>query len=234
MSQTLKYKVRRMPTDAKYLSNKNLNDVVYGYLQSISYIGIVNDETIRFVYSKNINKSKIADQLRISRPSINKYFKKLTQYGFLREIKVMDNYGRLVNAIQLPETSKQFIPIKLDTLTFLLSASNANVIKIYTYLKMRYSYKKRNNNGHYQFTYLEISSVIGYSYQDKNNKQIQSILKALTLFGLIECEWNNAIGEKSLFKLIKVNDDVVANSSLVNPLAHSFEDSLPKANKDKK
>lgn len=229
-----KLQTRNMPTDAKYLANKELNDLLYGHLQSISHI--TTDEegnTIRFVYEKNINKSEIAEKLKLSRPTTNKYFKKLVTYGFLRETTVVYE-GIMSKAYQLPENSTQFVPLPIETLAFLISTTNANVIKVYTYLKMRNNYKRHVcNQPFYEFTYKELSSVMGYSYHDKNNKYFQNILKALTLFGLIECSWNGKIGEKSLFKLTKVNEYVVKNSTLVNPNAHSFNERLPKTNCEK-
>lgn len=229
-----KLQTRNMPTDAKYLANKELNDLLYGHLQSISHITTdENGNTIRFVYEKNINKSEIAEKLKLSRPTTNKYFKKLVTYGFLRETFV-DFEGVKFKCYQLPENSTQFVPLKIETLSFLISTTNANVIKIYTYLKMRHNYKMNVlNEPFYEFTYMEISAVLGYSYQNKNNKYIQNILKALTLFGLIECKWNSIIGEKSMFKLIRTNDYVVKDSTLVNPDAHSFNERLPKTKEQK-
>ena len=197
-------KSRRIPTTKEFLGNKQINDKVYGMLQAMSTTAKVDDKIVRFVYKKKVNKSEIAENFGVSRQSISRYFNKLIKCGFLNEIKVKSRDNcHLADAYELPENSDLFVPVEFETLVYLLDVTNADVIKVYTYLFNKDKCKKFSygSNGKYEFTYKELSSVLNLSYQNKTNQKIKNILNALTLLGLIECSWNHKFNEKSKFTL---------------------------------
>ena len=223
-------KSRRIPTTKEFLANKKLNEKLYGILQAMSTTKEEDGKTIRFVYKKKVNKTEIADNFEISRQAISRYFSALIKYGFLKEIKIQSKGNcHFAEAYELPEDSKLFVPIEFDTLIYLLNVSNADVIKVYTYLFNKDKCKKYSygNEGKYEFTFVELTSVLGLSLQGYTNKKIRDILNVLTLLGLIECSWNYKYNENSKFTLniIRKYVDKTAKHRR-NENCYYFEDAL--------
>mgnify|MGYP002621704762 CR=1 FL=1 len=69
---------RQIPKTKEYTASPEYYDTLYGYLQTMSkWDGIVGHP--RYVYKKDINYSKIANDLDKSRQTISKRFKEMLE-----------------------------------------------------------------------------------------------------------------------------------------------------------
>lgn len=220
--------IRQMPTDKNYLKDRNLNDLVYGYLQSMSYI---NNDVVRFVYKKHINKNEMSSKLNISRPTLNKYLKCLREFGLLKESLSFDINGRVVEVIELPESKDKFMSITVDTLDKLINVSNNDVIKLYTFLVAMGEWKLKDDL-QFDFTIQQLAKTIGYKKSKTSHDAVRDILQCLTYIGLIECSWNGLIGQKSMFYLNKWKYNV-PNLEDINRKAYQFDKPQPKTTLEK-
>lgn len=146
-----KNNLRRIPLENKFMVKK-INDILYGYLQTISYI---DKNQVRFVYKSEINFSNLERRFNgeFKRLTLTRDFKYLLACGFITEGKVINLYNKEVDAYILPYDEKSiFKLIPLETLKFLVDTTNSNVIKIYTYLLNKFGYK----GSEYHFTDKEL------------------------------------------------------------------------------
>ena len=143
--------IRRFPLEDNFMKgNKEIskskpNDVLYGYLQMISTFD-ENTKT-RFIYKENYSHVQVQEYFGYDndgkpvfpRKSIERAFRVLEQYGYIRETKIIGLKGNYVNAYELPyNVDSLFQYIDMETLKYLLRTCNPNVIKIYIYLKYKY------------------------------------------------------------------------------------------------
>lgn len=104
--------------------------------------------------------------------------------GYLIKGKIKDNYNKVVDVFYIKEDMKPFKLIPQETLSYLMTVSNSNVIKIYSYLLNCFSYKSSTSNEKYRFTKEELTNAIGYSSKTYN-WNIDFILESLESCGLI-------------------------------------------------
>ena len=125
---------RRFPVEEKFM-NKKVSDMLYGYLQSISYVG---ENDVRFVYKSHFSPTKVQEyfgvdekgEYRFQRLAITRALRVLIQYGYVRETAIQGLKGNVVKAYELPyDEEKIFQYIPLETLKYLLDTCNPNVIK---------------------------------------------------------------------------------------------------------
>ena len=199
-----KQEKRRFSLEEDFMKIKTLNDLIYGKLQSLSYI---NKDNERFIYSSDFKQEKIAQELNIPIATFKRNFKALQVAGFVQKGKVKDLKGKQVSCYYLPyNVNEKYKLIPTTTLDYLLQINTQNVIKVYLYLLDKYEWKNKNN-AQYIFTKAELIEAIGYS--TKNNQGsydlINYILTSLKNNGLINYEefyYNNKIPN---IKLINVN-----------------------------
>ena len=178
---------RRFSMEENFMKVKTLNDLIYGKLQSLSYL---NEDNERFVYAADFNQEKIAAELNIPIATFKRNFKALQTAGFAQKGKVKDLKGKQVSCYYLPyNVCEKYKLIPITTLDYLLQINTQNVIKVYLYLLSKYDWKQKSNE-HYFFTKGELIEAIGYSINTKGRDNsaytmIDYILNDLTLKGLI-------------------------------------------------
>ena len=217
---------RRIPMEEKFMKgDKNIskskpNDVLYGYLQMISYI---DNDGRRFVYKKDYSHSGVEKHFgydengraHFPKKNIERAFRVLVQYGYIREIKVVGLKGNLVKAYELPyDVNKLFQYIDLETLKFLLDVVNPNVIKVYIFLKYKYFCFGDKFIFTKQMLLEECFGLSSTTKHKSNMERLGNIMKGLKILGLIDwCEYyiTNDKGHKIpkrrlLFVSDKVNE----------------------------
>ena len=178
------------------MKDKKVNDNIYGYLQSISYL---NKDGERFIYKSDVSPTKIeryfksCEGMEISLSTVKRNLTlfKSKKVGLLVEGKTMDNYNREVDVYFLPMIEDEpYKLIPLETLKYLVDTSNGNVIKTYVYLLNKYGWKRD-----YTFTKGELIEGIGYNpnSRDKEGRYVSyemmdNILLCLVNNGLLEYE----------------------------------------------
>lgn len=143
---------RNIPNKGDFMK-KQYSDLVYAYLQCVSYKGLdKNDNEVYFVYKNEATSSIIAKQTKIHGNSVKRRIKKLKDGNFIKEGKVWDStHSTLLDAIILNHV-EYYQKIPIDVLKFLINASNENVIKVYAYLLNRCLTVNKN----YEYTYKEL------------------------------------------------------------------------------
>lgn len=187
---------RQIPKRVEYCSRKEYNDIMYGYLQSISKWSKVEGEP-RYVDKKDINFSKLGETLNISRQTASKKFKDLMSLGLIKQSN--DKYLLTI----LPPDYAHLI--QEDTLKILVAALNDNAISTYVYLFNRYFAAK----GAYLTTLDQIKIFLGLSTKTRsNNETIVNILKVLAKLGLVEYHLTNSTNAEGEYITIYSIDKV--------------------------
>jgi hypothetical protein len=204
---------RRFSMEDTFMKNKKINDILYGYLQSVSHLDKNNK---RFVYEDKINFCNIEKILdnEMKHKTLSRNFKYLIETGFVEKGQTTDLYGNLVNVYFLPYTEKSIYQmINCNTLDYLIKGTNANVIKIYAYLLNKYNWKAKENKN-YVFTKKELLQKVNSSTTNQRDyDKINVILDVLIKLKLIEiknfyCENKNSMPTPKI-RLIKVNENVI-------------------------
>lgn len=203
----MKKELRRIPLEDKFMVKK-INDILYGYLQSISYI---DKDKVRFVYKSEVNFSRLEQVFKgeFKRLKLKRDFDYLVNCGFIEEGIVIDLYGKEVEAYILPfNTDSIFKLIPLDTVKFLVDTLSANSIKIYTYLLNRFD----GFGSEYHFTMKELIKVLGMKSitHQRDYDMVDNILTCLVNNELIKiAEYTELINNKPVprKRLLKVNLD---------------------------
>ena len=71
---------RQIPSNELYTADKKYNDLLYGILQEMSYVG---DENIRYVNKSDISYVKLAKKLNLTRQTVSTRFKHLLEIGLI-------------------------------------------------------------------------------------------------------------------------------------------------------
>ena len=119
---------RRMPTGKGVMDDKKFNDLVYAYLQSISY-KIDSVSEYRFIYKNQLNYARISRELKMNLRTLKSKIKYLFETGFVRE----KQSGELT-IYELPNLKEYYFLIPNETLRYMVDTCNENVIIIYAYL----------------------------------------------------------------------------------------------------
>ena len=215
-----KKEIRKRIPMTKEFNKKSINDWLYGYLQSKSY---VDGEGRTFVYKEDVNISNIYENFPSSdfgetpsRQKLSRDFNILKRVGFLREIKVQGLKGNFVKAYELPYDKQQLYKlIPIDTLIYILSVGSSNLLRIYVYLLSKYQWKITIGE-YYRFTYKElITECLGMKSvtNARDYTIVKNCLDALIKFKLIELSLDyDRVGDNrqltTYFKLSKVNTNI--------------------------
>lgn len=178
----------------KEFNKKVVNDWLYGYLQSISY---VDADGVTFVYPNDVNCTNIAQKCPLNnlgrQPSRNKIMsdlKKLELLGFVKRgnVQGLDN-SKVKNAYILPFNENElFKIIPLETLKYIITTMSIHSIKIYIYLLNKFQWKIKSND-YYNFTSKElITECLGLKSitHSRDYQTILFVLDALEKFKLVE------------------------------------------------
>ena len=190
---------RDFPVKKEFLGDKKMNDIIYGFLQTNSYL---TENKQRYCWKSEVTAGKIIEYFKtqeaespIAERTIRNLLKLFININLLKESELD---GRKIYL--LPDMTSDYVVIKTDTLRFLVNTANTNVIKIYAILKkmwechIKYQHKEK-----YRFSKADLLTAIGYkaitSYSE-NFKMIEDIL---------ECLQNN--------ELIKIHKEGIVTSS---------------------
>ena len=143
-----------IPTEKDFMINK-ISDLVYGYLQTQSYIGKnTKGEEVSLVYKTNYLIDDISRATKIKKRTVYNKVKNLVNSGYIKEEEVFDKDGHVKKAYTF-KTINLYQKVNMETLRYLVSTGNDNVIKVYVYLLNRYLYKQ-NINKQYLFSERDI------------------------------------------------------------------------------
>lgn len=206
-------KIRRFSMEDKFMKNKKVNDILYGYLQSISHL---DENDRRFVYiDEKIRFANIERELDngMKRVTLSRNFKFLEDTGFIEKGRTKDIYNKIVEVYFLPYDEKSLYQmINIETLNYLVKGTNANVIKVYAYLLNKYNWKSKDDTK-YVFTKKEILKKLGSSTTNQRDyDKVNIIIDVLIKLKLIEIEkfyCSNKNGTPMpKIRLLKVNEKV--------------------------
>lgn len=184
---------RQIPKTKEICANKLYYDVLYAYLQTIS----LRQEGMRVFYKKDLNFSKLANKLGLSRQTLSKKFKNL-QDGEFKLVEVLNEEKTRFRLNELPKDKASLIEYRL--LKLLTDALTENAISTYVYLLNRYY---ANNCQPFLFKLSDIKSMIGLSETSRNNNDvITNILFVLQKIGLIKYSMT-AVSQNDNFQNIK-------------------------------
>lgn len=211
--------MRTFPIKDEFLKDKKLNDIIYGFFQTHSYLHIKDNQKLRYCLKTEASAAKIIayfisidKQPPVSERTIRNMIKLFANCGILTE-GTLD--GKKVYF--LPDLKNgEYTYIKTETLRFLVNTSTSNVIKIYAFLKKKqeqhidFKYKDP-----YRFSQAKLLEVIGYNGKNNgdNLKMVKDILTALQNNGLIKIhkEWvpTGKDNMTEYYALDEVNEDYI-------------------------
>lgn len=211
---------RRMPTGEGVMDDKKFNDLVYAYLQSISY-KIDSMSEYRFIYKNQLNYARISKELKMNLRTFKSKIKYLFETGFIREKQSSE-----LTIYELPNLKEYYFLIPNETLRYMVDTCNENVIITYAYLGQL---KNALGNKSY-FTKGKLLILLGYkinvvrdgvkkitpSTNQRDWERINSILdmlenklKLIKTNKIVECEGDKTV-TKYFYEIstkIRVNGD---------------------------
>lgn len=125
---------RDFPMQKEFLGDKKMNDIIYGFLQTNSYL---TPDKKRYCWKSEVTAGKIIEYFKaqetespIAERTIRNLFKLFMTINLLEE-------GEYENkkVYYLPDITANYVIIKTETLRFLVNTANTNVIKVYAQLK---------------------------------------------------------------------------------------------------
>lgn len=179
----MKNEKRDFPMKKEFLSDKKMNDIIYGFLQTNSYL---TPDKKRYCWKSDVTAGQIIKYFEeqetespIAERTIRDLLKLFTKAHLLEE-GLLEN--KKVYFLPDQTTEDGYVEIKTNTLRFLVNTANTNVIKVYAQLKkmwechVKFKYKEK-----YRFSKSDLLSILGYktiSYS-ANYKMIEDILTCL-------------------------------------------------------
>lgn len=181
----MKQQLRYIPIEGKFM-DKKVNDILYGYLQTISFI---NENKERFVINDDFENQIhiVRDLMDIStNKTVKNQLKNLIKLGLVVEGTTKDKKGNEIKCLYLPMIDGDlFKLIPLETLKFLISTKNKFGVKVYVYLLNKFQWKQKNNET-YEFSKKELLKLVGWKGTNQMEWDIMNnILLDLKNNGLI-------------------------------------------------
>ena len=196
-------KKRRIPLERKFMCKK-INDILYGYLQSVATFN-PNTNTL-YVKKDDVNFSELERRFdgKFKRRALSNHMENLKAYNFVEEDTMMDTYGDVIKIYTLPyDEEKIYKSISMDTLTKLINIGINSTIGIYIYLLDKSEREKRC-----LFTSEElIKNCLGIktATHSRDFERVNDILKSLLDNGIIDF--------KEVY--IKRNDVMICQKQLI-------------------
>ena len=178
---------RRIPTGGTVMEDKKFNDILYDYLQSISYRDPNKED--RYVWKNDCKREDLAKALKMNLSTLKRKFNHLVSNGYIVEKE---------DIFELPKVSQWNFFIPVEILKFLIDTTNEDIITVYAYLGQL----KNQMKDKAYYTESKLLILLGYKTKlrtkDENGNQmyrastnsrdwerINNIIKALKLFGLL-------------------------------------------------
>ena len=180
---------RQVPKDKKITSNKIYSDILYSYLQEISF----KDGNNRYLKKQQINYGNIAIALNLSRQTVSRKFNNLIELNLILPTKDNDEYKYMIPTIP----SHEAFLIPQDTLRKMVNTLAERTITIYVYLINRWIINKEEP---FDFTITALKAYSGLSIKtESNNVIITDILEILAKLDLIKYSYSTQL-DKNKFK----------------------------------
>lgn len=182
-------KVQVLSAQNEVLQNKNVNDIIYSYLNLCSLKDLDENSEYKYCFKSEVTPTKIIKyytdgvnkRCPFSERTIRTHLKALIAAGLLEE---EERYGKKIYHI-FPLT-KSFVKIPTDTLQFLIYEGNPNKIKVYVYLKHKFEANKIfNMEEPFRFSKTGLAKQLGYSDYQNVLDGLEAILISLRNNGLI-------------------------------------------------
>lgn len=198
-----KNEMRTFPTKEEFLEDKKLNDIIYGFFQTHSYL---TPDKKRYCWKQEVTAGKIL-----------KYFEDLEKENSdniscgdipkertIRDMAKLFSKCGILSEGEIDKKKVYFLPdlkggeyvfIKTETLRFLVNTATSNVIKVYAFLKKKQKeHIDFNFKDSYRFSKAKLLEVIGYCGNGSHGdalKKVDDILNCLINNGLIKVhqEW---------------------------------------------
>lgn len=191
---------RQIPSIKIYTADKKYFDLLYGWLQEVSYSEKIGGITTRYVNKKDIVFQVLGDKFNIDRRTISGKFKNLITMGLIEEISSEKRYK--IN--YLDSSVSSLVPF--DTLRMLNNTLSHNSISLFVYLLNRYI---ANGEKEFIVTMTQMKEFIGIATTTTSNHEIiTDILKVLEKLGLVEWEYRQVERDKTQIFITRVNNRV--------------------------
>ncbi len=162
---------KQFPKLKDILSEKEFNDLIYGYLQTLS-------DNEGLIPRNKIKATALGQLMGMSRQTAAK------RLQYLFDMEFLIDRGEFIQVNELPENVVSMIP--LSTLETLVNTMNEKTISVYVYLFNRYWAAGCRP---FEVTYNQIKAWIGLSTGTRSNEAIvRDILFILQKIGLIGYE----------------------------------------------
>ena len=112
-----------MPKNQEITSNKIYSDILYGYLQEVSF----KEDNNRYLTKEQVNNNNVSTILQISRPTVGKKLNNLIELGLLLPSKNPKYKYELP-----PMLPQDAFLIPQETLRIMVNSLTSNAISIYT------------------------------------------------------------------------------------------------------
>lgn len=184
---TIQKNSRQVPKVEIYTTSKQYYDLIYSYLQEISYL----EDGNRYVNKKECSSTCIGERLQMTRQTASKYFKGLIELDLIEYQEV----GRIKRYKLKPLDKSVACLVPFETLRILNNALNHNAISIYVYLINRYI---ANGEKEFVVTNNQLLAFIGYAFSPNNNIIVGDILNVLQKLELIFIRYEQTKENKTL------------------------------------
>ena len=221
--------VRTFPTSDQFLGNKRLNDIIYGFFQTHSYL---TENKERYCLKKETSAARVVEYFQslpeakdcpVSERTVREMIKLFAGAGILKEGELDKK-----KVYFLPDLEKgEFVYIKTDTLRYLVNTATSNVIKVYAFLKKKYQqHIDFKYTEPYRFSQRKLLEVLGYN-PDINNAETAKMVK-----DIINCLENNKLIEASK-SWVKTDSGNATNYYILENVYEDYYDNFPAANTKK-
>ena len=191
---------RQVPSIERYTADKKYNDILYGTLQEMSYMEVIDDVVSRYVDKGDIVFATLGNKIGLSRQVTSTKFKNLIDLGLIEYMEKERRY----KLKYLDKSISALIPF--ETLRKLNNSLSQNSISLFVYLLKRYI-----ANGEQEFiaTMSQMKKFIGIAVNTtSNNDVINDILQILKLIGLVDMELRKIEENKTVIVIKKVNNSI--------------------------
>lgn len=218
---------RQMPSTDAFLKNINIVDLIYGYYQKKAQYDEKADQM--YCYKTDVAKNTMYNYFKETNPQVKIGKTKIgTAIDIINELYIDREDRKGSRPIYWLKTlnRNESIDIRYATLVYLLANCNSNIIKIYVYLKMKYTFHQiYNQEEDYCFSISELILMLGYGEGSLRTQEIRTMVQLnvshLVQMGLIEYEdiTKTINGAGVPYKrLIKVNELVKEVDSVTKRL----------------
>ena len=191
---------RQIPSVEIYTADKKYDDLLYGVLQQKSYHEIVNKVSKRYVDKKDVNFSKLCEEIGVSRQTVAKKFENLIAIGLIEEDTSSKKKRYILNTLDSSVASL----VPFETLRKINHALSQYAISLFVYLLNRYI---ANGENGFIVTLAQMKTFIGIATTTSNNNVIVTdILEILRLIGLVQWGHQRQEDNRVFIKIYKVSN----------------------------